>query len=90
VPHNEGIGSVPQAFARLHRGAHAYIKAWSSRLGIVHKANNLILEKMMILRRPKTDVAIITGKYIARIIVGNKCYHTLFYILKTRYITHSL
>jgi hypothetical protein len=90
VPQNEGIRSVPQAFAKLPRGAHAYIRAWSSRLGIVHKANNLILEKMIVLRSPKTDAAIITGKYIAKIIVGNKCYHALFHILKKRHITHSL
>jgi hypothetical protein len=47
-------------------------------------------KKMIILRSPKTDAAIITGKYIARIIVGNKCYHALFHILKERHITHSL
>jgi hypothetical protein len=62
VPHNEGICSVLQAFAKLPRGAHTYIKAWSSKLGIMHKANNLILEKMIILRSPKTDAAIITRK----------------------------
>jgi hypothetical protein len=90
VPHNKGTGSVPQAFNKLPRGTHAKIKAWSSRLGIVNKANNLILEKEIILRNPKKDAAIITGKYIARIIVGNKCYHALDHILKKRHITHSL
>lgn len=88
MPHSEG--SVPQAFAKMPREAHVYIEAWSSRLRIVHKANNLILEKMIILRSPKTDATIIAGKYIARIIVGNKCYHALFYIFKERHKTHSL
>jgi hypothetical protein len=40
--------------------------------GIVHKANNPTLEKMVIWRSPKKDAAIITRKYIASIIVDNK------------------
>jgi len=35
------------------RGAHSKIKAWSSRFGIGHKDDKLILEKMITLRRPK-------------------------------------
>jgi len=56
----------------------------------VHNANNLILEKNIIWRSTKKDAVTVTGKEIARIIVGNKCYHALDHILKTRHVTHSL
>jgi hypothetical protein len=42
-------------FAKLPRAAHPKIKAWPSRLGIEHQADNLILEEMIMLRTPKRE-----------------------------------
>jgi hypothetical protein len=36
-------------------GAHPKIKAWPSKLGVGHKADNLIMEKMIMLRSPQKD-----------------------------------
>jgi len=58
--------------------------------GLCIRPKTSFWKKIIILRCWKTDAAIITGKYIARIIVGNKCYHALDHILKTRHVKHSL
>jgi hypothetical protein len=53
VSHNKGVGRASLNFAYLPRGAHHKIRARPSRLGFGHDADNLILEKKIMLRSPK-------------------------------------
>lgn len=63
VSNNDGVGRDPQAFANLPRVTHPKIKAWLSRWGAGHEADNLSVE---MLRTPKKDVKMVIEKYLTR------------------------
>ena len=48
--------------ANLPKQAHPKIKAWFSRLGFGHEADELILGKMIMLRSPKREANVKLAK----------------------------
>jgi hypothetical protein len=56
VPQSKKAGTATEAFAHLPRVAYPKFKAWASRLGLRHEADNLMLEKAQ-RRMPGKDLA---------------------------------